>query len=89
MIRSFNYSFEDESDKNTLTFECSEDEHFRVVIEDGVAVLYAAKAAFGTLARIFAKMATSDYQAGFHVHIGVDFEPDKPEILRLIVGNGL
>jgi len=85
MTKSFNYTFEDQSAESTLTFECSDDERFKVIVEEGVAVVYATKAALGTLARIFAKMALSDYEDGFHVHLEEDFEPGNPEALRVVI----
>jgi len=89
MAKSFTYTFEDESAENTLTFECSDSEHLKLNVEDGVAVLYATKAALNTLARIFAKMSMSDYKDGFHLHVNEDFDSERPEALRVVIDEEL
>lgn len=87
MKRQFEFEFEDESPR-AITFEHSEsvDEKLSVLVEHGVSVIYANRAALLVLGRTLIKMAICAYPDGFHVHLEEDFDVDKPETLRVILG---
>ena len=54
-------------------------------IEEQVPVLYLNKGACRLLAEIFAKLAMGSYSEGFHVHLGKDCDPEREEMLRVIL----
>lgn len=89
MNRRFEFEFEDESERGTISFDYSEsdDERLSVSIEEGVPVVYANRAALLVLAKTLIKMAVCGYPDGFHMHLKEDFDADKPEILRLILND--
>ncbi len=68
----------DESDNSTISFDYDENEEevFSVNIENGIPVFFGNKSTFKLLAKTFAKLALSDYQDGFHIHINKDFDAD-------------
>jgi hypothetical protein len=86
MKRRFEFEFEDES-PSTLSIDYSEliDEKLTVLVEEGVSVVYANRAALLVLAKTFIKMAVCSYPDGFHLHLNDDFDADKPETLRVIL----
>ena len=87
MKQRFEFEFEDESERGTISFDYSEsvDERLSVSIEAGVAVVYANRAALLVLAKTLIKMAICGYPDGFHVHLAEDFDADRPETLRVIL----
>lgn len=90
MKKEFEFEFEDQSASNTISFEYddSTEEKLSVLIESGVAVVYANRQALLLLAKAFAKMALSDYSSGFHVHFSNNFDADEPEVFRVILDEG-
>lgn len=87
MKRRFEFEFEDQSQAGTISFDYSDsdDERLSVLIEEGVSVLYANRAALLVLAKTLIKMATCQYTDGFHVHLNEDLDAEKPERLRVIL----
>ncbi len=89
MKKIFNYEFEDESEQAIISYEYDEEieEQLSIKIENGCTVIYGNKSAFLLLAKIFSKLAISDYEDGFHLHINNDFDTDNIETLRIVVNN--
>lgn len=89
MNRKFKFEFEDQSSKNSISFEYDDavEEKMTVVVENGVPVMYANRQAFLSLAKTFVKIALCDYSDGFHIHLRKDFDGEQPEILRVILNN--
>jgi hypothetical protein len=89
MKRSFEFEFEDQSSENTISFEYDEqvDENFNVLIENDVCVMYANREAFLALAKVFVRIALSNYPEGFHVHLRKNFDADEPDILSITLCN--
>ena len=80
----FEFEFEDLSPRNGITFDYSDEceEEMRIVIENGVPVIYANKQAYMTLAKAFIKMACGNYSDGFHFHLHQNFDGDEEEAIR-------
>lgn len=87
MKQKFEFEFEDQSSENRISFEFddSAEEDFSISFEDGVAVMYANRAALLTLAKAFVKMALCDYSDGFHIHLRKNFDADESEAFRVIL----
>ena len=87
MKKKFEFEFVDESSDNSISFEYDDEieEEMNVTLENGVPVLYANSQAFLALAKTFIKMATCDYEEGFHLHLKKDFDRDEPEVIRCIL----
>lgn len=87
MKRLFEFEFEDQSQHGTISFDYSEstDERLSVLVEEGVSVVYANRAALLVLAKTFIKLAVCPYRDGFHVHLNEDLDADQPETLRVIL----
>ena len=83
-MNSFSFEFEQER-PNHITFDYSPeaDEKLDTLVENGVPILAANRAALLSLAKAFIKMALGDYQEGFHIHLRKDLNADEPD--RLIV----
>lgn len=85
--RRFEYTFDDESDRNRIAFDFADEdaERIRVSVESGEAVVYANHAGFMTLAKLCLKLAMGSYSPGFHIHLREDFSGDAalPDQLRL------
>ncbi|NEZ61839.1 hypothetical protein D0962_03460 [Leptolyngbyaceae cyanobacterium CCMR0082] len=83
-MKKFEFEFEDLSSQNRIQFDYDEevDEELKVVIENGMPVLYANKQAYMALAKTFVKMALGEYSDGFHIHLRQDFDGDKQEAMR-------
>ncbi|MDV3347065.1 hypothetical protein QGP82_00020 [Leptothoe sp. LEGE 181152] len=84
MMKKFEFEFEDLSSQNTIEFDYDEeiDEELKIVIENGMPVLYANKQAYIALAKTFIRMALGEYSNGFHVHLNQDLDADEQEIMR-------
>ncbi|MEL7226647.1 MAG: hypothetical protein AAF810_25095 [Cyanobacteria bacterium P01_D01_bin.36] len=82
--KRFEFKFHDRSAENVISFDYNDamDEEMTVSIEHGVAVIYANKQAYLTLAKAFIKLALGNYQSGFHFHLGQDFNDDDPNAMR-------
>jgi hypothetical protein len=87
MKRRFEFEFEDQSSANVISFEYDDfvEEEINASLEDGVAVIFANRQAFLALAKVFAKIALSDYPKGFHLHLKKNFDADEEEILRVVL----
>ena len=88
-MERFEYNFEDESQKNTLSFDYDDsvDEKMKIVIEDDVPTIYADRAGLLCLAKTLIKMALCNYNEGFHVHLRDDFDGENSESLRIVLNN--
>lgn len=84
--KHFAYDFEQDS-ANRISFDYSPEGNDKIEsgIESGNPVLYLNRPGMITLARTLIKMATGDYQAGFHVHLRKNFNADLPEALTVIL----
>jgi hypothetical protein len=84
MRKKFEYEFDDESSENAISFEYDDDieEDMEVILEDGIPSIYANQQALISLAKTFIKMALSEYEDGFHIHLRKDFDADQPEAIR-------
>ena len=83
-MKKFEFEFEDLSSQNRMQFDYDEevDEELKVVIENGMPVLYANKQGYIALAKTFVKMALGEYSDGFHIHLRQDFDGDEQEAMR-------
>jgi hypothetical protein len=83
--RTFTYEFTDTSPR-TMRFDYSGSEgetlKVEVTAEHG-AMLFVDRGAALVLARIFAQLATCEFDHGFHVHLREDLNADKTEALTL------
>jgi hypothetical protein len=80
--KHFTYEFEQDP-ANRISFEYSPegDDKIDTAMQNGTPLLYLNRPGMITLARTLIKMATGDYQAGFHVHLHKDFNADLPDTL--------
>jgi hypothetical protein len=87
MKRLFEYEFEQDAQKDRITFEYSPDadEKLDVLIENGKPILYLNRPGMLTLAKILIKIAGGHYSEQFHVHLYKDFNADKAETLTLML----
>lgn len=87
MKRSFVFEFDDQSQQGTISFDYDEavDERMSVLVENGVPVIYANRAALIFLAKTFIKIAVCPYRDGFHVHLNQDLDAEKAEAVRVIL----
>ena len=85
MKRRFEFEFDDQSPRGTISFDYDEavDERMSILVENDVSVLYANRAALVFLAKAFIKMALCPYPDGFHFHLNQDLDADRPEALRV------
>lgn len=89
MKKIFNYEFEDESERSTISFDYDEeaDARLAVKVENGVPVIYGNGPAFLLLAKTFSKLSLCNYRDGFHLHLYKDFDADSAEAIRIVVQN--
>ncbi len=89
MEKHFEYNFNDQSDRNRISFDCSESqsEQLHAYVEGNEAVIVANCAGFMTLAKLCLQLALGSYKPGFHIHIREDFSGDaaQPDQLRLAI----
>jgi hypothetical protein len=79
MDKRFEFTFKDESARNTISFDYENYEERLVLRTEGdVVYLEANPEALLTLAKLMIKMALCDYSNGFHVHVPEDFDASKP-----------
>jgi hypothetical protein len=90
MQKRFEFEFEDESASASgslhdgLHFpQYTGDERLEVSTVDGVPMISANRDGLLMLAKLCAKMAMSDYEGGFHLHLSQDFNADLAEALIL------
>jgi hypothetical protein len=85
----FEYTFDDESERNRIILEYSdsEDERLCVSLEGSEAVVYANRNGFLALAKLCLKLALGSYKPGFHLHLRENFGVDaaQPDQLRLVL----
>lgn len=87
MKKRFEYQFEPDAQKDSITFEYSQDadEKLDTLIENGAPILYLNRPGMLTLAKMLIKMATGSYSEQFHVHLHKDFNADEPEKLTVML----
>lgn len=75
MQKQFEYTFEDESPRSSITFEYTGDgtELVRFGWTGDEYYLSASRTGFLSLAKLFIKIAEGSYREGFHLHLGEDF----------------
>ena len=52
---------------------------------DTCPVIYLNKAGCVFLAKLLLQMGLGSVKSGFHMHLGKNFDPEKAEILRIVV----
>lgn len=87
MEKAFNYTFQDKSQNNGISFDYSEnyDERINLEIVNNKPVLSANKNGYLFLAKVFLKLALCDYKDGFHFHLHRDVDSDQEEIMIISV----
>jgi hypothetical protein len=87
MKTRFQYEFEQDAQKDQITFEYSPDadEKLDTLTENGKPILYLNRPGMLTLAKILIKMAEGPYSEQFHVHLHKDFNADLPETLTVML----
>ena len=56
-----------------------------IELDGNVPVLYVNRKSCRFFARLFAQLEQGQFSEGFHVHLGENFDPEAPEILRVIL----
>ena len=77
MSSRFIFDIETTSQHTNLRYEVGKDDRLSLDVENGEIVLYANKDALVSLAKILLQIGLGNYPAGFHLHVGQDFEPQN------------
>ena len=70
-----------------VKYELSGEETLAVDRHEGAAYLYANKAGFNVLAKIFAQLADGTHEGGYHLHLQKDFGESGPDVITIVLND--
>jgi hypothetical protein len=73
-----------EDKPGSLSYEVTGLERLVVECDGSSARLFANRKACATLAQIFGKLSSGDYEPGFHVHVRANFDDDAARVSGII-----
>ena len=84
-VKHFAFQFED-AGSSSLSYTIDAADKLSIDTDyDTCPVLYLNKTGCVFLAKILLQMGLGSVKSGFHLHLGKNFDPEKPEILRIVV----
>jgi hypothetical protein len=74
-----------DNEPGALSYQLTGEEQLTVTTDGQAATVYVNSAGGKALAQILAKLALSDYEPGFHIHLKANFgEEATPDVLTLV-----